>query len=249
VDPRVAAILASPGHRLAEQDDAFLASDAARPARLLLEFQRAEAALAERSIHSTVVVFGSARIPDPALVTHAWGRFYDEARDLGRALQAACRDADCRDFVVATGGGPGIMEAANRGAAEAGDPSIGLNIELPREQRPNPWITPGLALRFHYFALRKMHFMLRARALVAFPGGFGTFDELFEALTLVQTGKIERIPIVLVGRDFWRRAVDWDYLVDEGFIDATDRELCTLVDSGAAAAAAILGHYGLRPPA
>jgi uncharacterized protein (TIGR00730 family) len=247
LDPRVAALVASPGYTLAEADHAFLESDEARPSRLLLEFMRAESKLRAQNIRSTVVVFGSARVPDPARLAHPWGGYYDEARALARALHEACRGNGCHDFVVCTGGGPGIMEAANRGAAEAGDPSIGLNIDLPREQWPNPWITPDLALRFHYFALRKMHFMLRARALVAFPGGYGTLDELFEALTLVQTGKIPRIPVVLVGGRFWNRAIDLDFLVAEGFIDPAERALCTTVETGAEAAAVILRHYGLQP--
>ena len=240
-------MLASDGYTMAEADHTFLDSDEARPARLLLEFLRAEARLQARRVHSTVVVFGSARVPDPAQRAHRWGRFYDEARALARALHEACRANGCHEFVVCTGGGPGIMEAANRGASESGDPSIGLNIDLPREQLPNAWITPELALRFRYFALRKMHFMLRARALVAFPGGFGTLDELFEALTLVQTGKIPRIPIVLVGSAYWKRVIDWDFLVEEGFIDAPDRALCQMVETGAEAAVVILDHYGLRP--
>jgi uncharacterized protein (TIGR00730 family) len=247
-DPRIAAILASPGYTMAEADSAFLESDEARPARLLLEFLRAESKLQARHIRSTVVVFGSARVPDPAQRAHPWGQYYEEARALARDLHEACRSNGCHDFVVCTGGGPGIMEAANRGASEAGDPSIGLNIDLPREQLPNPWIAPELALRFRYFALRKMHFMVRARALVAFPGGYGTFDELFEALTLVQTGKIPRIPVVLVGSRFWNRAIDWDFMVAEGFIDAAERQLCTTVETGAEAAATILRHYGLNPP-
>ena len=248
LDPRIAAILDSPGYRIAESDQDFLESDEARPARLLLEFLRAESKLQAARVRSTVVVFGSARVPDPALGPHRWGRYYDEARALAGALHEACRHNDCHEFVVVTGGGPGIMEAANRGASERGDPSVGLNIDLPREQLPNPWIAPQLALRFRYFALRKMHFMLRARALVAFPGGFGTLDELFEALTLVQTGKIPRIPVVLVGSEYWRRVIDWDFLVAEGFIEAAERELCTLVETGVDAAAVILRHYGLPLP-
>ena len=248
LDPRVAAILDSPSYRIAEADQAFLDSDGARSARLLLEFQRAESTLQAAHVRSTVVVWGSARIPDPARAPHRWGHYYEEARALARALHDACRQNGCHEFVIMTGGGPGIMEAANRGASESGDPSVGLNIDLPREQLPNAWIEPGLALRFRYFALRKMHFMLRARALVAFPGGFGTFDELFEALTLVQTGKIPRIPVVLVGREFWERVVDWDFLVGEGFIDAAERELCTTVETGVEAAAVILRHYGLTLP-
>ncbi len=248
LEARIAAILSSPAYTMAEADPAFIESDEARPARLLLEFMRAESTLKASRILSTVVVFGSARLPDPARQAHAWAHFYEEARSMARALHEACHSNGCHEFVICTGGGPGIMEAANRGASESGDPTIGLNIDLPREQQPNPWLSPELALRFHYFALRKMHFMLRARALVAFPGGYGTLDELFEALTLVQTGKIPRIPIVLVGSEYWRRAIDWAFLVREGFIDESDRALCTIVETGEAAARTILAHYGLAAP-
>ena len=151
--------------------------------------------------------------------------------------------------MVVTGGGPGIMEAANRGACEAGARSIGLNITLPHEQRPNSWITPELAFRFHYFAVRKMHFMLRAKALVAFPGGFGTLDELFEVLTLVQTGKMPRLPIVLVGGAFWRRACDLEFLVEQGMLDPHDTELLSVVENAEQAVAAIHAFYGGEPPA
>ena len=233
---------------LAEHDLAFLASDDARPARLLLEYLRAEVRMQAAQIRSTVVVFGSARIPAPGQAPSNgntaslmnWSRYYEEARLLAAELAARCSGPEGRDFVVMTGGGPGIMEAANRGASEAGEITIGLNIELPHEQRLNPYVAPNWSIQFHYFALRKLHFMMRARALVAFPGGYGTLDELFEALTLVQTGKIERIPIVLVGTEFWRRVVDWDYLVGEGFITPADRDLITIVDSGQAAARQIL---------
>lgn len=239
---------------LAEHDIAFLASDAARPARLLLEYLRAEVKLQSANIHSTVVVWGSARIPAPeqtgtgAPVPMAnWSRFYDEARILANLLTARCGSPECREFVVATGGGPGIMEAANRGATERGEITLGFNIELPHEQRLNPYVPPAWSIQFHYFALRKLHFMMRARALVAFPGGFGTLDELFEALTLVQTGKIDRIPIVLVGSEYWRRVIDWDYLLDEGFIAQADRDLITFVESGQAAAQQVLASYGGGP--
>lgn len=242
------------GDGLAEHDLDFLASDDARPARLLLEFLRAEVKLARGHIHSTVVVWGSARIPPPGDAPTkrqsrlaGWSRYYEEARQLAALLAAKAGSTECRDFIVATGGGPGIMEAANRGARESGEITIGLNIELPREQRLNPYVDPAWSIQFHYFALRKLHFMLRARALVAFPGGFGTLDELFEALTLVQTGKIEPIPIVLVGRDYWRRVIDWDYLVDEGFIDAADRDLLTIVETGREAAQFVLSRYDASP--
>ena len=159
---------------------------------------------------------------------------------------AACEDPSCREWVVMTGGGPGVMEAANRGAQEAGALTVGLNIRLPHEQQPNRYVSPGLGFEFRYFALRKFHFMLRARALVAFPGGFGTFDELFEALTLVQTRKVERLPIILVGRQFWQRALDFDWLAEQGVISPADAALVTIVDTGAEAAAAVLASH---PPA
>jgi hypothetical protein len=239
---------------LAEHDLDFLASDEARAARLLLEYLRAEVKLCRGNIHSTVVVWGSARIPAPGEAQgngHAelarWSRYYEEARQLAALLATKAGSTECRDFIVATGGGPGIMEAANRGASETGEITLGLNIELPREQRLNPYVQPDWSIQFHYFALRKLHFMLRARALVAFPGGFGTLDELFEALTLVQTGKIEPIPIVLVGSEYWRRVIDWDYLVDQGFIDAADRALIKIVETGQEAARAVLSCYDASP--
>lgn len=201
-----------------------------------------------------MVVWGSARIPAPDQAPangHPrlanWSNYYEEARQLAALLAIRTGSTECRDFVVATGGGPGIMEAANRGARESGEVTIGLNIELPREQRLNPYVEPAWSIQFHYFALRKLHFMLRARALVAFPGGFGTLDELFEALTLVQTGKIEPIPIVLVGSEYWRRVIDWDYLVEEGFIDAADRDLFTIVETGQDAARVVLSCYAISP--
>jgi uncharacterized protein (TIGR00730 family) len=271
-----AALEAEPNYRLAEFDTPFLETDVARPARLELELLHAESCLAARRVASTVVVFGGARVRAPAVARAAleaarsaaaaapadaavaralrlaerqldYSRYYDEARELARILSTSHQVEERCEFVVVTGGGPGVMEGANRGAWECGCVSAGFNIKLPFEQRPNPFVTPGLALRFRYFALRKLHFMLRARALVAFPGGYGTFDELFEALTLVQTGKIARIPVVLVGRDFWRRAVDFEFLEAEGLISAEDRTLFEVVDSGAAAAAAIRAFHGYAP--
>ena len=207
----------------------------------------------EHAIRDTVVVYGSTRILEPAAAQRnveaarqaletdahdsilvrklavaerilAKSRYYEVAREFGR-LVGSCCDSDGSRLVITTGGGPGMMEAANRGAFEVGAKSVGLNINLPHEQYPNPYITPELCFRFHYFALRKMHLLQRAKALVAFPGGFGTIDELFEVLTLVQTRKIKPVPIVLVGEDYWRRAVDVGFLADEGTIDAEDREL------------------------
>jgi uncharacterized protein (TIGR00730 family) len=255
------AIMQGAAYRLAQDDPEFLAGDDLRPLRLQLEMLKPEHDLRAQGIDSTVVVFGSARVvplaqAEAALadaeselragdasepttasriaaarrqLVHA--QYYEEARRFSHLVSTRFQQAGRRDFVVITGGGPGIMEAANRGAFEAGSRSIGLNITLPREQKPNPYISPELAFRFHYFALRKMHFLMRARALVAFPGGYGTLDELFDVLTLVQTGKMQRIPIVLVGRTFWRRAVDFDYLVEEGFISADDARLFTRVDA------------------
>jgi hypothetical protein len=269
-DQRVAAIMASPTYRLAEDDTAFMESVTGRATRLELEFMRADFYLREHRIRSTVVVFGSSRIVSPEVARLAldelsrstsmpaasheqqlararrdltYSRYYDEARLFGRALAAGSKTNAGHEFAIVTGAGPGIMEAANRGAAEAGAPSIGFNIRLPVEQRPNPYITPELAFQFHYFALRKMHFMLRARALVAFPGGYGTLDELFEALNLVQTQTIRPIPIILVGTEYWQRAVNFDYLVDEGFIEAADRDLFTIVAGGAEAAHRILEFH------
>jgi uncharacterized protein (TIGR00730 family) len=264
----IADIVASPTYRLAQEDSEFLDSDSARGVRLELEMMRPEGHLKDHRIDSTVVVFGSARVlpPEQAKLLLAavskqfaanpsadnqralkeaerqvgYSRYYDEARHFAAHLSKTCQTNGYRDLVIVTGGGPGVMEAANRGAHETGALSIGLNIQLPREQLPNPYISPRLAFRFHYFAVRKMHFMLRAHALVAFPGGFGTLDELFEALTLVQTRKMEPIPIVLVGRDYWRRAIDFDFLVDEGFIEPRDRELATIVDTGIEAAEHIM---------
>jgi uncharacterized protein (TIGR00730 family) len=250
----LAAILRSPSYRLAEQDLDFLARDDMRGPRLQIEYLKASFGLSEQGIDHTIVVFGSTRIPEPMAAqrevetlrtaTAADGadadlarrlaiaerlfdksRYYDVARELGRVVGVSGCNPDNPRVVIMTGGGPGIMEAANRGSFEAAAKSIGLNIDLPHEQYPNPYVTPELCFRFHYFALRKMHFLMRAKALVAFPGGFGTIDELFEVLTLVQTRKIKPVPVVLVGEDFWRRAVDFDYLVDEGTIDAEDRAL------------------------
>jgi uncharacterized protein (TIGR00730 family) len=247
---RLRAILESPTYRLAEDDTAFMESDAARASRLSLEFMRADTYLRQHRIHSTVVVFGSARIKSPEEARGAreleLSRYYDEARQLGKCLAGASHRPEGHHLVVVTGGGPGIMEAANRGAFEAGAPSMGFNIRMPAEQLPNPYITPHLAFRFHYFALRKMHFLLRARALVAFPGGFGTLDELFESLNLIQTHEIRPIPIVLVGVEHWRRVVDFDYLVSGGFIDEKDKHLMHIVDSGEAAAQIVLASHAAR---
>ncbi|HJQ97586.1 MAG TPA: TIGR00730 family Rossman fold protein [Candidatus Polarisedimenticolaceae bacterium] len=236
------------------EDIEFLKREDLRPVRLLLELAKPDTLQREAGIQSTIVVFGSARLFEPAVAAErlaervkerdlrpgdpgaehmlavaerraANAPYYDVARELARIVSTKCqKDGRC-DYVIVTGGGPGIMEAANRGAHDVGAKSVGLNIELPHEQYPNPYITHGLCFNFHYFAIRKMHFMMRAKALVAFPGGFGTFDELFETLTLVQTKKVLPLPIVLVGRPFWERAIDWKYLVGEGFVDPADIRL------------------------
>jgi len=253
-------ILESPTRRRADRDPEFLARDELRAIRLQLEFLKPELALAEAGIRSTIVVFGSTRFsereaaareveqaraalataPDDAERRRALAvaervlansRFYDVAREFGRIVgREGCDERGCRVLVV-TGGGPGLMEAANRGAHEVGADTIGLNIELPREQAPNPYLSPHLSFQFRYFALRKLHFMLRAKALVAFPGGYGTLDELFETLCLIQTGKREPLPVVLVGESYWRRAFDPEFLVAEGAISTEDRQLFRFAES------------------
>jgi uncharacterized protein (TIGR00730 family) len=251
---RVRAILESPSYRVASEDIDFLASDPLRGLRLQMDYLKPELFLRAHNVERTIVVFGSSRICEPeearrrvdalrAELSAGEGsakaagrlaiaervldnsRYYDVARAFGRLVaEANARDGDGQTLIV-TGGGPGIMEAANRGAFDAGAKTIGLNISLPREQFPNPYVSPDLCFNFHYFALRKLHFLQRAMALVAFPGGYGTLDELFEVLTLSQTRKIRPMPIVLVGERHWRRAVDFDYLVQEGVIDPEDHEL------------------------
>ncbi len=232
-----------PAYKLAFQDMEFLLSEELRPVRFQLELLKPELLLDEAKIASMMVFYGSARIPEPGVAsTHAdaavaasldaKSRYYAEARKLAALASQTPLDAQGRrHFVVCSGGGPSIMEAANRGAADVGAESVGLNIVLPFEQAPNPYVTPSLSFQFHYFALRKMHFLLRARAVAVFPGGFGTFDETFELLTLIQTGKIKPMPVLMFGRDFWNRVVDLDALAAEGVISAKDIELMTFVES------------------
>jgi uncharacterized protein (TIGR00730 family) len=241
---------ASAAYRLAFQDDEFLLRDDLRPVRFQLELLKPELLLDEARIASTFVFYGSARIPSPeeaqarvdaamdeagrkvAERLAAKSHYYDVARDLARISAQYPVGADgMRNFVVCSGGGPSIMEAANRGAADVGAKTIGMNILLPHEQAPNRYVTPELSFRFHYFALRKMHFTLRARALAVFPGGFGTFDEFFELLTLIQTGKMKRIPILLYGGDFWRKVVNFEALADEGVIGRADLDLISWVET------------------
>jgi len=232
--PANAAQMAAPAYRLAALDRDFLLSDPLRGTRFLLEYEKAEQALRAWGVRSTIVVFGSARTGLNGPQQHR--RLYAAAREFGRiaSLRGGAMDAldGLRDNVICTGGGPGIMEAANRGAHDAGAPSIGFNIELPHEQGPNPWTTPDLTFQFHYFAMRKMHFAMRANALVVFPGGFGTLDELFELLTLRQNGKIaEALPIVLFDRAYWTALVNFQTMVDAGMISAQDVDLFGYADS------------------
>ena len=261
----------------ADHDLAFLQRDELRSFRLGLELLKPELIQKEEGIRSTIVVFGSARLLEPRLANHqllqaetelqtdpdnstlkqtvnlaqrhvALSRYYDQAREFGRLVSATCQiDGQC-EYVIVTGGGPGIMEAANRGAADAGAKSIGFNIPLPHEQRPNAYITPALCFQFRYFALRKMHFLLRAKALVAFPGGFGTLDELFETLTLLQTGKARGVLVILIGRTFWDRLVNWHMLVDEGLIAGQDLELVHYAESAQEAWDLIVRYHGAPTP-
>ncbi len=251
---RIDAVLQGASYREAERDADFLQRDDARGPRLLLDYLKPELLLEQQGVRFTIVVFGSARIPERAAAQRrlqacrqelaarpedpqcrsrvavaerllAHSGYYEIAREFGRIVGRAGQQVEGGGALVVTGGGPGLMEAANRGADDVGARSAGLNIALPHEQYPNPYVTPELCFRFHYFAMRKLHFLLRARALVAFPGGFGTLDELFETLTLVQTRKIRPLPVVLVGEAYWRRVLDLDFLVEQGAIDAEDREL------------------------
>jgi len=251
---KIQAVMESSAFREADRDSDFLRRDDMRSLRLMLDYLKPQRLLAERDVAHTIVVFGSTRIAEPqaarrnrealaaALATHPDDRilkdrlaiarrieekshYYEVARDFGRLVGVHGDKAVGGRIMVMTGGGPGIMEAANRGAQDTDAESIGLNITLPHEQYPNPYVTPGLCFSFHYFAMRKLHFLLRARALVAFPGGFGTMDELFEILALAQSRKIDPVPVILVGEEYWRRAFDADFLVSEGTIDPEDRDL------------------------
>ena len=228
----------APAYRLAFADDEFLCRDELRPVRLQLELLKPEMILDERGIESTIVMFGGARIPAPVDKDKArtetlanLSRFYDEARLFAKMMTEKSLKSYGREDVIVTGGGPGVMEAGNRGAVDAGGSSIGLNIVLPFEQAPNEYVTPELCFNFHYFAIRKMHFLMRAKAICVFPGGFGTLDELFEALTLIQTGRMKRVPFLLFGREFWEKIVNWDALADAGTIAANDLDLFRFVET------------------
>lgn len=228
----------SPTYRLAFNDPDFLCRDELRPMRLQLELLKPELALAEKGIDSTVVLFGGARIPDPAKKSSArtpaladLSQYYTEARKFAALCTKASMANGRKEYIVCTGGGPGVMEAGNRGAADVGGESISLNIALPHEQSPNEFATPELCFNFHYFAIRKMHFLMRAKAIAVFPGGFGTMDELFEALTLIQTGRMEPMPILLFGEGFWRKVINWDALEAAGTIGADDLKLFRFVET------------------
>ncbi|HLZ34449.1 MAG TPA: TIGR00730 family Rossman fold protein [Nitrospira sp.] len=258
----------------ADRDTGFLQRDELRSVRIGLELLKPELIQSEHGIRSTIVVFGSSRLREPAAARETLrlleeeasrvphdqtalqqvaiarrqlelSSYYDVAREFGRLVSSTCQvDGRC-EYVIITGGGPGIMEAANRGAADVNAKSIGLNITLPHEQHPNAYITPDLCFQFRYFAIRKMHFLIRAKALVAFPGGFGTLDELFETLTLLQTGKTEDVMVVLVGRDFWDRLINWQFLVDNGLISQTDLCLFRYAETAEEAWELIERHNGV----
>lgn len=255
-----------PSYALAFQDTDFLLREELRPVRFQLELLKAEMILREHGIESTFVFYGSARIPAPdaiaslkaaavdddararieALAVNS--RYYEEARKLAYLASTMAQKNGGRDFVVCSGGGPSIMEAANRGAAEAGAPSVALNIVLPHEQLPNPYVSPALSFQFHYFALRKMHFMMRARAVAVFPGGFGTLDELFETLTLIQTGKAKPLPILLFGKSFWEEIVNFEALARHGVISPGDLDLFSFVETAEDAWEIVCRHYAACEP-
>ena len=235
---------------MAYENIPFLNSEHCRPVRLQLEYLHPEVMMQNEKIKSTIVLFGSARIPAPENAAACENRklaeltpFYEEARKLARMVSTTCQTSHECEYVIITGGGGGVMEAGNRGAHDVGCKSIALNITLPHEQEPNPYVTEDLCFQFHYFSMRKMHFMLRAKAVCIFPGGFGTFDELFEALTLIQTGKIEPMPVVLVGSEHWKRMVDWDYMAECGLIGPNDLKLITFCDTAEEAWKAINSFY------
>ena len=253
-------IIHSPSYRVAYRDIDFLSSPELRPVRMELELQKPELTLKKYGIHSTIVVFGSTQIVEPAesqrRLDHARARladtpsdgrrrravaraeriaarspYYNTAREFASLVSSSCQNEGKCDYVIVTGGGPGIMEAANRGAYDVGAKSIGLNISLPQEQYPNPYITPELCFQFHYFAIRKLHFLMRAQALIVFPGGFGTLDELFDALTLRQTGRMQDVPIIIFGRKYWDHVLNFRFLADEGTIEDSDLDLFRYADT------------------
>ena len=236
----------APAYRLAFTDADFLMREELRPVRLQLELLKPQMILDERGVRSTIVLFGGARIPAPERAETAktpvlaeLSRYYEEARRFSRIMTERSMESYGRENVIITGGGPGVMEAGNRGAHEAGGQSIGLNIVLPHEQAPNAYVTPDLSFNFHYFAIRKMHFLMRAKAICIFPGGFGTLDEMFESLTLIQTKRMKPVPFLLFGRDFWERLINWQMLADAGTISTEDLKLFQFVETAEEAVAAI----------
>ena len=278
MEPNTEKVYPPSSYLVAYKDIEFLSREDLRPVRLQLELLKPELIMEEHKIVSTVVVFGSARLlsreeaeknladvekkaaqnPDQPDVQKGLvrarrlvenSRYYEEAREFSRLVSSACQlKSGICDFVVVTGGGPGIMEAANRGAYEAGAKSIGLNITLPFEQKPNPYITPDLCFQFHYFALRKMHFLLRAKALVVFPGGFGTLDEMFDTLTLIQTQKMKAIPVLLFGQSYWSQAFNFEFLVEQGTISPEDLQLVSYVETAAEAWQKITDFHEIENP-
>lgn len=236
----------APAYRLAFTDTEFLLREELRPVRLQLELLKPQLVMDERGIKSTVVMFGGARIPAPANAGRArtptlagLSHYYAEAERFARLITERSMASYGRDWVICTGGGPGVMEAGNKGAHEAGGQSIGLGIVLPHEQAPNLYVTPDLSFNFHYFAIRKMHFLMRARAITVFPGGFGTLDEMFETLTLIQTKRMKRVPFLMFGRSFWDSIINWEALAESGTISPEDLALMTFVETADEAIAAI----------
>ena len=250
----------SPSYRVAFRDPDLMDRDDLRSVRMELEFLKTDLILRQQGVESTIVVFGSTQVCEPAEAQKKLDRarsrladtpddsrrrravaraervaakspYYDVAREFARLVSSQCQIEGRCNYVITTGGGPGVMEAANRGAHDVGAKSVGLNIKLPKEQEPNPYITPELCFQFHYFAVRKLHFLLRAKALVIFPGGYGTIDEMFDALTLRQTGRMQHIPIILFGRKYWERTINFQFLADEGTIDDRDLDLFRFVDT------------------
>lgn len=246
----------APAYKLAFADNDFLVSEYTRNIRLQLEYLKPELALIDKGINSTVVLFGGARIPEPG--GEAWAakndvakksleessKYYQEARDFAALSSKASLKHDGKEYVVLTGGGPGVMEAGNRGADDVGAASIGLNIVLEHEQAPNAYVTPELCFNFHYFAIRKMHFLVRAKAVAVFPGGFGTMDELFETLTLIQTGRMERVPVLLFGKAFWEQVINFDALAEAGTISPEDVDLFKIVDTASEGWGIVAEFYG-----
>ncbi|WP_323005205.1 TIGR00730 family Rossman fold protein [Pseudorhodobacter sp.] len=243
----------APAYRLAFTDHDFMCREELRPVRLQLELLKPQMVMDERGIDSTIVLFGGARIPEPAHKDTArtetlaeLTKYYTEAQNFARIMTERSMASYGRKNVIITGGGPGVMEAGNRGAAEAGGQSIGLNIVLPHEQAPNAYVTPDLCFNFHYFAIRKMHFLMRAAAICVFPGGFGTLDEMFESLTLIQTGRMNRIPFLLFGQAFWERIINWQALAEAGTISPEDLNLFRFVET-AEEAISVIDNWEISP--